>query len=92
MSPTLRGGFLFIKIIIMNQFHTFDIFLASTLESMGFPVECLDRTNPNKVGFYFKRDEALDNAVQGYWAKTLRLEPQEVFTHLKMLKNRLHSG
>lgn len=72
-------------------FSTPDIGLASVLLSLDFKLDALDRTNPLKVLFIFQREQGIDEAVQGFWQKTLLLEPQILLLNLKVLKNRLNS-
>ena len=79
------------KDVLPQYFATYDIFLSSVLLSLNFTLDRLDRTNPRKVQFIFQKITGLDEAVQAYWDKTLRLEPQTVLTNLKLLKNRLYS-
>lgn len=74
-----------------NLFATYDIGLSSVLLSLGFALDSLDKTNPQKVQFIFQRNESLDEAIQLYWAKKLTLEPQILLANLKLLKNRLYS-
>ena len=74
-----------------KYFATFDIGLACVLLSLGFILDSLGKTNPRKVQFIFQRTDSLDEAIQAYWNKSLRLEPQSVLTNLKFLKNRLYS-
>ena len=75
-----------------NYFTTFDLGLAAVLICLGFPLDSLDKTNPQKVKFILQRSNELDEAIQAYWAKTLRIEPQSLLTNLKFLKNRIYSG
>lgn len=74
-----------------KYFTTYDIFLASTLESMGFKIVALDKKNPKKVEFCFQHAKGLDEAAHAYWLHELRLDPQIVTSNLKSLKNRLYS-
>lgn len=74
-----------------NYFATYDIFLSSTLFTLGFKIETLDKQNKQKVEFYFLREKGLDEAIQSYWARELRVEPQAFAANLKSLKNRIYS-
>lgn len=76
-----------------EYFTTYDIGLASVLLTLDFILESLNKANPRKVQFIFQKpsDTSLDEAIQSYWDKTLRLEPQTLLTNLKLLKNRLYS-
>ena len=68
---------------------TSDICLATTI-SLWYPLDSIERTGESKVVFLFKRDEQLDELVQAYWRKELKVEPQSYFSALKFLKNRIH--
>ncbi|MBI2196126.1 hypothetical protein HYU45_00775 [Candidatus Daviesbacteria bacterium] len=74
-----------------NLFATYDIGLSSVLLSLGFALDSLDKTNPQKVQFIFQKNKGLAEAIQAYWAKRLTLEPQTLLANLKLLKNRLYS-
>lgn len=74
-----------------NHFTTHDIFLSSTLATLGFKIEALDKENKQRVEFCFQREKSLDEAIQGYWARELRVEPQAFAANLKSLKNRIYS-
>ncbi len=74
-----------------DLFLTYDIFLSSTLACLGFDIEALDKSNSYKVEFCFLRTPDLDSAIQAFWAKQLKVEPQCLFANLKALKNRIYS-
>jgi hypothetical protein len=72
-----------------NYFSTPDLALAAAI-SLWYPVETIDRTNPSKAIFLFKRDENLDKLVENFWKQELRIEPQAYFSQLKIIKSRLY--
>ncbi|HWA51826.1 MAG TPA: DUF5659 domain-containing protein [Patescibacteria group bacterium] len=72
-----------------EYFFTSDLSLCSTL-SLFAPIEFIDRTNPQKIEFAFKKNEELDKLINQYWRKELRIEPIAHFNQLKMLKSRLY--
>lgn len=74
-----------------KYFSTYDIFLSSTLVTLGFKIESLDKQNKQKVEFCFIREKELDETIQMYWARELRIEPQSFSANLKSLKNRIYS-
>jgi hypothetical protein len=74
-----------------NYFITYDLFLSSTLVTLGFRIDSLGKQDKQKVSFYFQRERGLDEAVQSYWAKSLLVEPQAFAANLKMVKNRIYS-
>lgn len=58
--------------------------------ALWHPIEAIDRTNPRKATFLFKRDEKLDELLKSYWRCELRVEPQAYFNQLKAIKARLY--
>lgn len=80
------------NIKLKDCFSTFDLALAATI-SLWYPLEALDRTqNPHKVLFLFKRDENLDQLIEGYWRGELKVNPQNYFNALKNIKARLYES
>jgi len=70
-------------------FSTPDLALAVTV-SWWYPIDSIDRTNPYKALFLFKKDENLDKLVEKFWKQELRIEPQAYFSQLKIIKSRLY--
>lgn len=79
----------------MNDVHVYatsDFYIAVSLCCLGFHVERLDRTNPDRVIFCFRDDpKKIEGAVNGYWDGSLKLSPTALFTQQKLLRSRLHS-
>ena len=73
-----------------KTFITTDIFLCSTLLSLHFTLKGVEPSKDRRIKFILEGDE-LDKYIQDYWSKNLRLEPQELFANLKMLKSRIYS-
>lgn len=67
-----------------------DIGLSATLITLGFPLQGVQRTNPHKIQFLFKRIGQLDQAIEAYWNNNLKVSPLEVLNNLKILKSRIH--
>ena len=75
----------------LNDFYqSSDLALVCTL-SLFFTIEAIDRTNPRKATFLFKRDESLDELLESYWRRELKVEPQAYFNQLKAVKARLYA-
>ena len=74
---------------LKNCFLTSDLALASTI-SLWYPIDVIDRQNPRKAIFSFKRDEKLDELIEAYWKRELKIEPQEYFNQLRAIKARLY--
>ncbi len=79
--------------INVHAYSTSDFYIAVCLCCLGFSIEHLDRTNPNRIVFCFRgNSEEIENAVKGYWDNTLKLSPAALFAQQKLLKSRLHSS
>jgi len=74
-----------------EYFETSDLSLSSTLVSLGFSIDCLDKSNP-KVIFIFKSTPELIQTIQSFWAAKLKIEPRTYFNNLKDLKARIYSS
>lgn len=74
-----------------EQFITYDIGLASALFTLGYNLFDVDKTNPQKSKFIFKRDNQIDKMIQRYWDNKLTLPARSLLDNQKMLKNRLYS-
>ena len=79
------------KIMQEREFYkTADLSLAAVLV-FSFPIEALDRTNPRKAYFVFRRDVGLDELVEQFWRGELKVEPRSYFDQLKIIKGRLYA-
>jgi|WetSurMetagenome_2_1015567.scaffolds.fasta_scaffold67445_3 hypothetical protein len=75
---------------ISNEFYTTaDFNLAVTL-SLSFPIDSIDRHDPHRVIFYFKRSDELDQHLESYWRHELRVEPQWFSGQQKAVKTRIY--
>ena len=70
---------------------TFDLGAAASLTTAGFELVSLDKTNPKKVRFVFRREAGIENVVDDYWTDRLEVKARAFFDNLKMLKNRIYS-
>lgn len=77
------------ELLLESVFQTNDLSLATVI-SLYYPIEAIDKTNPHKVIFLFKRKEGLDGLVETYWRRDLTIEPQALFQQLRTLKTRLY--
>jgi hypothetical protein len=76
---------------LQNQFYqTADLALSAVI-SLNYPLECIDKTDPRKVLFLFKRDEGLDQLIESFWRGVLKVEPQAYFNQLKAIKSRIYA-
>lgn len=73
-----------------NIYTTSDLPLASTI-TLFYKVMDIDRSNPKKVIFRFEKDKNFDILIERYWRGDLAVNPQELFSRLKILKNRIYN-
>lgn len=74
-----------------SHFLTYDLGCASALVTAGFELLELDRTNPRKVNFIFKRDEGIESVADDFWSDRLAQKSRAFWDNTKNLKNRLYS-
>lgn len=76
-----------------KTYETTDLALISVL-LLFLPdsLEVVNRTNPHKVLFAFKRSGELDELVAKYWKRELKVEPQAFFNELKLAKVRIYQS
>jgi hypothetical protein len=70
---------------------TYDLGCSSALVSCGFELVSLDKSNPRKVQFIFRREIGIEKVVDDYWADRLETKARTFFDNVKMLKNRIYS-
>lgn len=73
-----------------EYFQSSDFQLSSSLICLGFSLEGIDKTFPNRCEFIFDNSRELSEAVQKFWKRELRVEPSSFFQATKNLKNRLY--
>ena len=71
-------------------FKTTDICLATALCCGNYQIEVIDKKDPSKTIFFFKRNESLDETLQMYFTHQLRVEPLNFFNFLKEIKTRIY--
>lgn len=74
-----------------NYLYTFDLGAAASLVTAGFELVSLDKANPKKVQFIFRREVGIDKVVDDYWADRFQIRARAFFDNVKMLKNRIYS-
>lgn len=64
----------------MQLLKTPDLELASVLYTLGFPIKGIYPVpNSQKMEFYFEDSDKVKKTMQDYYARKLRVEPNEVF-------------
>jgi hypothetical protein len=72
-------------------FTTYDLGCSTALLCADFELLAVEKSNPKKALFTFKRDNRIDEVANSYFANTLEVKARSFFDHLKALKNRLYS-
>lgn len=72
-----------------NLYSTSDLSCATAI-NLFYPLWAVDRTDPKKAEFVFKREDGLDKLIESFWSNTLRVSPLTYFQQLKILKSRLY--
>jgi len=73
-----------------THYLTSDLALVTTL-SLKFPIEDIDRSNPRKAVFVFRRCPELEDLADQFFSNQLQVSPQVFFNQLRDVKNRLYA-
>jgi len=73
-------------------YATFDLGCSAALLTAGFLLLTLDRTNPRKVRFIFRREVGIEKVADDFWADRLEQKSRSFWDNIKNLKNRLYSS
>ena len=76
--------------VTTNLYLTSDLALATTL-NMSFPLEDIDRSNPKRAVFVFRRSAELEKTVDDFFKNEIKVSPQIYFNQLRDIKARLYS-
>lgn len=74
----------------MNILRTFDLNLAATLFSLGFPIKGIHATgNGDQMEFFFEEEDRLKQTINDFYDRKLRVEPNEIFWARKEIISRM---
>ena len=73
----------------LDYYSSSDLGLTTVI-SLYYPIDSIDKSNPQKAVFFFKREAGLDDLIANYWARRLQIEPQTLLSQLKAIKTRLY--
>ncbi|MDP4010081.1 MAG: DUF5659 domain-containing protein [Candidatus Shapirobacteria bacterium] len=73
-----------------DYYKTSDLALVTAL-SLYYPIESLETVDNRKIFFVFKKTQELENLIGMYWNSELKVEPQQFFNQLKVIKTRIYS-
>jgi hypothetical protein len=70
---------------------TYDLGVSAALLCADFELVAVQRTNPRKALFVFKKEKGIEEAANSYFSDRLKVKARSFFDHLKALKNKLYS-
>lgn len=68
-----------------------DLGCAAALVTANFVLLTLDRANPRKVRFIFRREAGIEKVANDFWSDNLTQSSRSYWDNIKNLKNRLYS-
>jgi len=74
-----------------DYYQTSDLSLSTTI-SLFFPIEDIDRSNPRKAVFIFRKIPELEKLVEQYFRNEIKVSPQVYFNQLRAVKARLYAN
>ena len=74
-----------------NYYSTNDLALTTTL-SLWCPIEDIDRSNPRKAFFIFRKTSELEKLIDQYFRNEIKISPQVYFNQLRVVKARLYAN
>ena len=72
-------------------FTTYDLGVSAALISAGFELLSVNKSNPRKALFTFKKSSKIENIANQYFADQLEVRARSFFDSIKALKNKLYS-
>ena len=73
-------------------FSTTDLGIAAALLTENFELLNLDKSDPRKVRFVFRRDDGIIKVADDFWSNRLEQKVRSFWENVKVLKNRLYSN
>lgn len=68
-----------------------DLGCAAALVTADFELLTLDRANPRKVRFLYRREAGIEKVADDFWSDRLEQKSRSFWDNVKNLKNRLYS-
>lgn len=70
---------------------TYDLGVSTALLCAGFEIVTIEKSDPRKALFVFKKESGIEETVNKYFSDQLKVKARSFFDHLKALKNKLYS-
>jgi hypothetical protein len=75
----------------MDVIKSSDFVLVSTLYCLGFDIIGIDKTNRQRVVFYFRRTSDLEVAIGKFGTGDIRVKPQDFSTAQREIKGKIYT-
>lgn len=75
-----------------NFYETNSLVLASTIVCLGISLDSVIKNPDGKAIFVFPKSDNLDQIIESFWQKILRVEPNAFFESQRFLKSRIYGG
>ena len=75
-----------------NVFTTTDFNTITVLCYFDHKIEAINKENPKKVRFCFKKSKNLEIILSKFWKKELSVEPMAFFSLIKEIKSRIYEN
>lgn len=77
-----------------SYFETNSLHLSASLICLGIPLDSVLKGQDGKATFIFNRSNNpdLDQIIQNFWQKTLKIEPNSFWESIRFLKSRIYGG
>lgn len=74
-----------------DYYQTSDLAITTFL-SIFFPIDTIDKSNPERAIFQFKHSPDLDRYIEAYFRDEQPVSPRLFFAQLKFIKSRLYEN
>lgn len=75
-----------------TTYETKSLPLAAAILSLGIVLNSVVKGPEDKSIFVFPHTEDLDQILESFWRKELRIEPNSFWESLRFLKSRIYGG
>lgn len=75
-------------------FETTTLALAASIICAGIPLDSVSKDSDGRTVFIFNRSNApdLDQVIQAFWQRSLKVEPNAFWESVRFLKGRIYGG
>lgn len=73
-----------------NLYETQSLSLAATLISLGINLDSVIKDQEDKSTFIFLQTKELDQVIELFWKRELKVEPNSFWESLRFIKSRIY--